>query len=65
MVNVKELWRKEGKLIIKKQKLQSKFENSDVNNSYPISPFKGRRCHTYVHTYIHTYIHTFFICYAG
>ena len=26
----------------KTEKLESKFENLDVNNSYPISPFKGR-----------------------
>ena len=42
MVNLKEPYKKEGTLIIKKtEKLESKFENLDVNNSYPISPFKG------------------------
>ena len=25
-----------------REKLESKFENLDVNNSYPISPFKDR-----------------------
>ena len=42
MIDLKKPPRKEDNLIIRKtEKLESEFVNFDVDNSYPILPFKG------------------------